>query len=301
MNFRIVKNLAECEKLWNKFSPKKTLWDLWQVVFSFYNPEINAPFFIVLVKNGKDDGLLPLWYDSSEECYYFFGGEYPENRRFWFDLSFFNDVIKQIPEHFNMFEINKNEIGNIPKDVLVKIDYEFETSTKRYFLDVEKFGYDIESYLKTFNKKHRKNLRYDLKQLEKLNYNLVFEQNEHFDDFVMLSVKRFGNDSDLSDGAFVGQMRQFVRYLSENNMLHTISIEIEGKIQGIEFAAVYNNVYYVLNGASNPEIENLGKLLIMSHIKNAIKLKAKEVDFLSSETGGWKKLWNCEEEEYYDY
>jgi CelD/BcsL family acetyltransferase involved in cellulose biosynthesis len=79
-------------------------------------------------------------------------------------------------------------------------------------------------------------------------------------------------------------------------MLHTLTVEINGKIEGVEIATKYKNHYYVINGGFNPKIRNLGKLLIIEHIKRAISLDAEQVDFLVGDTG-WKDLWNLDKEE----
>jgi len=299
MELKVVKDLDKCKILWNKFSPNETLWELWEVVYSFYNPNIHEPFFIVSIEGKSETGLLPLWFDKKEDDYSLFGGEYPENRKFWFDVSKFNEFLGLAEKPVNMLEVNKKEYERIA-ETDKELASDFEQNGKKYFINLKKLDYNLENYLNTFNKKHRKNLRYDLKQLEKLNYLLISDKKEHFDDFVRLSIERFGKESDLDDPNFVNQMKRLIEYLAYKKMLHTISIEINKKIEGVELAALYKDIYYVLNGASNMKIKNLGKLLIMNHIKNAIKLKAKEIDFLSGK-GGWKELWNCEEEEYYDY
>ena len=300
MDFKIIKELKECKTLWNKFSKNESLWDLWDIVNCFYDSKLYEPYFIVSVENSNNTGLLPLWFDKSRKTYFFFGGEYPENHDFWFDISNFSDFIAQIPGKFDLYEISKKGFQKI-KSHNDKLTNKFEQASFVYFINLEKIGYNLDNHLKIFSKKHRKNLKYDLKQLEKINYELIYEKDEHFDNFVELSVNRFGKESDLSEEYFVKQMRRFTDYLADKGMLYTICIKIDKKIEGIEFAAFYNGVYYVLNGASNIKIENLGKLLIMSHIKNAIGLKAKQIDFLASEAGGWKDLWNLEQEEYYDY
>ena len=116
---------------------------------------------------------------------------------------------------------------------------------------------------------------------------------------VEFNKKRFGDESDFADKDFLIGMKKFIDYLDKENILHVISIVIDGKVQGVEIGANYNGVYYVLNAGSNREIKNLGKLLIVEHIKNAMKLKVPIIDFLSGDSG-WKKLWNCEEEVLYE-
>jgi CelD/BcsL family acetyltransferase involved in cellulose biosynthesis len=86
--------------------------------------------------------------------------------------------------------------------------------------------------------------------------------------------------------------------MEKKEMLHTLLIEINGKIEGAELAVKYKDKYYVINGGYNPDYRNLGKLLIIEHIKKAIELKAKEIDFLIGDSG-WKELWNLDTQECY--
>ena len=299
MNFKIVKNIKECERLWNKFSPNENLWDLWGINYSFYDEKRYEFFFIVSIEKNEEKGLLPLWFDKDEKEYVFCGGEFPENRKFWFDISEFEEFMKQIPGKISLYYINFQEIKRV-NNFNEKLSKKFNTEDRRYFINLKKINYSLENYLKTFNKKHRKNLRYDLKQIEKINPKIIFEEDQHFDDFVKFSVNRFSKDSDFYDEEFTKQIKNFVSYLKSEKMLHTISIEVDGKIVGVELAAFYNKFYYVLNGAFDINFKNLGKLLIMSHIKNAINLNADEIDFLSDQ-GGWKELWNLKKEDYYDF
>jgi len=114
MDLKIIKDIKECEKLWKKFSPNESLWDMWEVAYSFYNSKVNEPFFILL--DGKETGLLPLWLDNETDTYHFFGGEYPENRKFWFDVAYFDDFIEQIPKGCSLVEINEK----VAKETLKK-------------------------------------------------------------------------------------------------------------------------------------------------------------------------------------
>lgn len=176
----------------------------------------------------------------------------------------------------------------------------FSETDYRYFLNIKQFNQDINKYLATFNKKHRKNFLNDMKKVDQYKCELIWEKKENFDTFVSFSVKRFGEESDFSDPQFVKEMHSFLSMLEEKKMIYTLTIKINGVVEGIEIAARYNNYYYVLNGSYNEEYKNLGKLLIFEHIKKAISMGADEVDFLVGDTG-WKQLWNLEREICYTF
>tara|TARA_Y100000034_G_scaffold89941_1_gene108311 strand:+ start:7073 stop:7960 length:888 start_codon:yes stop_codon:yes gene_type:complete len=293
IKFKIIKKIEECEILWKKISPNKTLWDIWEVNYSFYNPELYRLHFIAGYEGDELVGLLPLWLDIKQDVHGFFGGEFPEKRTFFVkDKKLIHEFFEQLPEYIHLMYID------VSQDELLQ-DYELEKCDTRYFFSLDKFGFDFENILMTFNKKHRKNFRYDLKQLQKLNYKLEFGRKEDFNKLVEFNKKRFGSESDFEDKDFLIGMQKFIDYLDKENMLHVISVVINDQIEGVEIGANYNGVYYVLNAGSNRDIKNLGKLLIVEHIKNAMKLKVPVIDFLSGDSG-WKKLWNCEEEILYE-
>lgn len=293
LKFKIIKTLEDCEKLWKAVSPNKILWDVWETNVCFYDPKLYDLHFIAGYEGARLVGLLPLWFDIKQKYFGFFGGDFPEQRSFFIDdTKLVQQFIEQVPGEFCLTYIKLSELEFIRK-------YEPGVCDVRYYFDLRKVDFSLEKLFASFNKKHRKNLRYDLKQLEKLGYCAEFGRAEDFDKLVEFNVQRFGKESDLADKSFVLGMKKLVDHLDKNKMLHVISVIVDGRVEGVEIAALYDGTYYVLNGGCNPEIKNLGKLLIVEHIKNAILLKADVIDFLSGDAG-WKKLWNCEEEVLYE-
>ena len=87
-----------------------------------------------------------------------------------------------------------------------------------------------------------------------------------------------------------------VKLAYEKDILQMISLEINGKVEAVDVGITYGNWYHVVAGASNnQEINNLGKLITISSIKNAITKKYKFVDFLAS-SGYWKTHWKFDKE-----
>ena len=48
LKVKLVHDLKEAKRLWNRFSPQKTLWDRWEIVASFYDPALHEINFFVL-------------------------------------------------------------------------------------------------------------------------------------------------------------------------------------------------------------------------------------------------------------
>lgn len=299
MNKEIITDISECKKLWEKFRKDTNIWTEWDIVLSFFDEKIHRPHFIILKdenEGNKEVGLITLWLDLRDNKYTHFGGERMENRTFWVDEKYLPEIKNALPSQTYLFDMNGEQIKKI-----LELSPDFRVilgeKDKRFFLDLRKIK-KIEDYLERFGKKHKKNLLRDLKLLENTNYSLKWTKENNIDKFVELSKARFKEDSDFNDEDNHKEMKSFTTYLEEKNMLHTLLVEINGQIKGAELAVKYKDNYYVINGGYNPEIKNLGKLLIIEHIKKAIELNSKEIDFLVGDTG-WKELWNLDTEECY--
>ncbi len=296
---RVVTDLAECRRLWETFSPQRTLWELWDTCMCFFDEADAAPYFLVIMDDGKEKGILPLSLWKKSNTYYFFEGEYLEDFTFWFDLQYFPLVEKHIPVNTVFYDMNgkavEELISRYPNYACL-----FRQSDYRYYIDLRAFQENIENYLATFNKKHRKNFLYDLRKLTDHKYTLVWEKLEHFDDFVAFNVKRFGEESDFVEEHFTRTVHALFSYLEQQGFLLTLSVFIEGRLVGIEISAFFQGIYYIMNGGYDRSVENIGKLLIWEHIKKATTMQAEEVNLLVGDTG-WKRLWNCSQAPVYEF
>ena len=298
MKVVIEENLAECKKLWETFSPHRTLFDEWDVAFCFFDKTIHSLYFLVLVDNNKPKGLLPLMYESSTKSYMSFGGEYMEDIHFWFDKGHFQLMFDNLPLNTYIFDINHIEFESLSekfpalKSHLTETDY-------HYFLNLNDFSHDLQKYISSFGKKHRKNLFYDLRKFESRGAGISWSsKNLGFNKLVKYNVERFGKESDFIDPDFTACMKKLLSSLKKKNILYTSLLTKGKKIIGVEYAAFHKQTYYVLNGGYDLSHMNAGKYLIMLHLKKAEELKADYVDFLSGDSG-WKKLWNLQSTPYY--
>lgn len=292
MEIKIVTNLAECKKLWSQFSPHQNLWDEWGVRIAFYDPSIHQLHFLVLVEKRKKVGLLPLWYDQHEKEYTFFGGYYPEDHHFWFPLQYLPDVLERMPLPIELLYLNHEQVAEIQQKYPHVV---FSTPESHYFIDLKLFQQE-QQYLATFTKKHRKNFLYDLKRVQQLGLQIMWEKLEHYQDLVKFNQQRFGSESDFIHEDFTSGLQKMLQVAVAH--VYTVTLSSHGKIIGLETAIFFKGVYYVLNGGYDRSYANVGKYLIWLHIEHAFKLGAATIDFLSGDTG-WKELWNCQKVPYY--
>ena len=290
LKFKTVTNEEECRELWEKYSQKQILWDLWDFRFCFHTSNFKFNF-IVGFDDKNEIGLLPLVFDTKEEYYTYFGEDFPEQNRVMVkDKQNIKYFLENCPKDTEIYYIDREEAKY----------YAFNPGDKRYFLDLEKYGNSFEAYLRSFNKKHRKNINYDLKKLKEKEYSLEHNNIKDFEKLVEFNKKRFGSDSNYTDNNFVLSISKLIDAALKMDALDIISLKIGNNAEAVGLGVFYNDVYYVLGSGRNVEIKNLGKLLIAEQIKSAIEHKCSKVDFLSTESG-WKELWNFDSEQMYKF
>jgi hypothetical protein len=294
MRFKTITDIRECRILWEKFSPKNSVWDLWDIAYSFHKGYCAEPFFILGSEEDKELGILHLQKekDGQEEWLDFFAGNYPERRTFYIlNKALLDKFLAHAPKETYLTYISPSE-----KDFAARLEKDEIT----YSLDLEKYDYNLDDYLATFNKKHRKNIKYDIRQLEKLDCRLLWNAKDHLLRLAELNKLKFGDESNFEEPQFLKSIQLMIDSAEKLNILHMLSIKINNKVEASQIALFHNKTYTVLTGGSNQEIKNLGKLLIIEHIKKAAELKADTVDFMTTESG-WKKLWNLDETMLYKF
>lgn len=293
IKFIIETDIKKCGKLWNEFSVKDEIFDLWEFREPFFFHQKITPYFIVAKEGESILGVLPLAKHekkTGQAQFTFIGDHFIENNKF---LVKEKKIISLLLEQTT----KQTELSCISPDYKDYVNKVVDVTSPKFYLDINDLK-SFEDYLQIFNKKHRKNLKNDLKQLERLNYKLHHNKIQDFDYLVLYNIKRFGNDSDFQENDWIELNRDLINLANRKGYLEMISVEINGKIEAVEIAFFYNGIYTLINGGSNPAINNLGKLLIAEHIKNAINKKAKIIDFLAYDSG-WKRLWNSQEQTLY--
>ena len=296
-----VADLGECKRLWERFSPKKTIWEDWEVVSCFYSPEHQVPEFLAIMdEDGEVSGVLPFWKELDFNEYCFYGGYYLENMGFWFGAEDFPEIFEAMPLPTLLFDVNGKAAQQIMKRNPSYAKY-FKNEDFRYFLNLKRIGYSLENHLKGFSKKHRKNFLHDIKKLGELGCEVEWSGKlVNYEHFLKYSAERFGEESNLADPLFASQTRDMLSLFEKRGRLFVCSALVDGRVVGTEYAVLHKGIYYLINGGYDKEYPNVGKLLVKEQIENAIRLKADEVDAMAGDSG-WKLLWNLEKEPYYEF
>jgi len=284
VTIHVENDIEKCHQLFCMISPKEHLFELWGFRNAFFVSYKYMPVFIVMEKENRIIGLLPLWYEDDKEELRWFGSWWQEANRFWIDdESIISEVLRCI-QHKTLLNALWIEDEKAQKLNLEKDD-------PKYLLDLKKYP-TLDAFLQKFNPKKRYNLKRDMRIIRAKNPKTIYNRYKDLEIMFDLSVKRF----EKRDGSpfVMEERRETFRQICEQAGEYStkmISTEIDGKIVGVDLIAVYNNTYYALQGAydleKHPGLGNYSNLLI---IEDAIRNSMQKVDFLEV-SYDWKAAW----------
>ncbi len=285
MEFKICNDVNECCKLWNILSPNKRLFDVWDFRICFYDEHDNETYFIVGYEGKEPTGLIPLCFFKSKNQYSFFGGWFPERNSFFLkDKAKLPLLLEQCPANTFIEGIDPDESKY----------YNFLEDEYTYYLDLSKYNNDFEKYFSSLDKKKQKNFKREISKLPK--YKVHYNRLEDFDRLVELNIKQYEEESKFNDTLIKNGISNMIKLANKKGILEMMSLEINGRIEAVDIGIIFKEWYYaIIGGANNQKIPNLGKLMTMLDIKNAITKKAKYVDFFAT-SGYWKNIWNFDKE-----
>lgn len=290
ISFDTITDEDECRRLWEAFSKKQTIWDLWDFRACFHSKDFDFNF-IAGKGNGNLMGVLPLVIYKPDGSYTYFGDDFPEQNKFLLkDKKNLHSFLDKCPKETEIYYISSEEAKH----------YNFSLGDRRYFLNLLNYGSSFENFLRSFNKKHRKNLSYDLRKLEKSGYTTEKNKIEDFKRLIALNRQMFGSESNYWEEEFISSMKKLIKIAAKKKILDLISVKIDSKAEAVGLGIAYNGIYSVLGSGRNIKIKNLGKVLVAEQIKSAIAHKCREIDFLATESS-WKELWNFESEQMYEF
>lgn len=285
LTLKVHSKIEECFDLWDKFSKKKSLFDLWDFRFSWWQGYQYKPFFFTIYDGRVPQALFPLWYDTKDQRFEWFGSDWMEDNKFFVsDYAFIAVLLKLVPKSLHL-----NALEPIEENVMT--DLGFLEDEKKFIKDLTPFS-NIDSYLASINKKHRYNLRKDYysvmnfnPRVEIVNVNLV----EEFKNIIDLSLNRFvdGDESDLVVDKRIKTYEAILKN-SKSYKIHFIKVSIQSHLAAIDLVATYKNNYYTLKGANDlKRFPGVGNFMVYFEFDEAIKNGFKLFDCLQIDYG-WK-------------
>jgi len=283
ISFQIVKDINLCHKLWQKYSPNLVISQIWNYRLCFHQGYQSQPYFITAFRDKEAIGFIPLEFYPQNNVYQLFGGgDWNEKLDLYLGEKIsdenFSQMIGLIPTNQKIIFLSAGS----------KFTKPFEPT---FFIDTSKTP-DFEMFLEKMDKKHRKNLRLEIKKIDQKSPVIKFNETDIVDQIVKFNQDRFGSESSFSSPGFDTTFKLLLSEISLKDNIKTISLYFDNQLQAAAICALYHQTFTYLQGGSNPQINNLGKYLNYQVIKMAYGSNSKIIDLLSDDCG-WKTHWRA--------
>jgi len=282
IKFEIVKDLSSAQKVWDMLTPRKTIYDEWEFRYCFYKYFKNELFFYTGYKNNELIGVLPLQFNSNDECLEYFGGSVMNDNRVLIKSGYESCI----PAFFKTIKEKAKVEYLVGNDSFIS---ELPIKGYRFILDLSKFG-TIEEYIQNyFGSETRRTLRKSFRKIEERNVEILLNNFEDIELLFEYNIRHFKQESTFASCAYRKEtFRDFLKLPYEPVLLTFI---IDGEKEAVSFCLKYNNVYESFNtGTRTEEIKNLFAFMIMKNIELALKSNMSSYDALSGDLG-WKEKW----------
>ena len=298
MRKHFIRDLDECQRLWNRFIIPKNISDCWDFRICFHRHFEFEPCFLVLEDPMGISAMLPLSYARDVEMFVFFPGEIWNNRT-WIERTpiyireaqLMEEILASCPERTYLRYMEPWE-GPIPSGL--------EIDEVGYSLQPPLFDFDPGSFHKRFSNKKIKDIMKVIRSFMENGGQFHLNRLTDFDLLVEMSLGQFGSDSYLYDDRFRDGFRDLVHFLHGSGWLRMVSLEIEGKTVAVDIGALYGGTYTLFLGGTDPEVKGVAKVMNMGHIEFACLERVSKIDFLCGDFH-WKKLWHLDPEPLYKF
>lgn len=286
---KIVTSLEEAKLVWSQLSPRQTWYDEWDVRYEFYR-SFNYPLrFYTCFSRNQPVAVLPLQFNTQKRVLEFFGTKWFEENRVFHAQGFADwvtELYKRIECPAQLLSIrSQNEFTD-----------RFETEDYKYFLDLRPYSSMDEYLQKEFKRQRRKDIKWLIKKLEKLDLELTHGSQDDLELLFQLNIKRFGDQSSFYQSYLPDAFR---RMINLDYHWQLLVAKVNGQKRAVSIAVLYQDTYiYHNSGTDINAVSNLGSYLIYKNIEKAILLKARVFD-AGPEDLGWKEHWHLRKRPQY--
>ena len=288
-DFRVLTDVDECRRTWQRAFPADRITDLWDVRDCFHQHFGNRPHFLVSETADGVTDLLPLCWIEEFGYYGYFPGEtwqgktwLEQNRIIATEEGVVDDLLGRSTAARHLRYLLPME--NAP-DGRPAID---ETG---YLFRPPPYDFDVENYFQEFSRRSAKRLRREIAALEDRGLRYRLDDASDFDILVRFSLERFGSLSYFDDPRFRGSFRSLLHFLREREWLRLTTVIIGDEIAAVDMGCLYRGVYTLLAGGTNRDFPGVAKVINLHHIRRACRERLQSVDFLCGDFS-WKKLFH---------
>lgn len=285
IDIKLISDLDKAREVWEKLSPKETLYDLWEVRYCFYKNDPKPLYFYVAYDGDEPVALLPLEYNKKKNFLEFLTESFIEGNRPFFKTGYeyLLPELFQIdfPHPVRIYDLTGEDefISALPLEDYV------------YYIDVSTFKNFDDYLLQAFpNGKKRYNFKRLFSLLEKEHQvKVIYDDFSGLEALMDLNVKNFGKESYLNTKK---ERQPFFDLLELPLDWKMIAIEVDGVKLAYSLSVIYNRVYYYLIvGSDVSSVKEVFKYLTKINMEIAIKNKLKIFDCSLGDCN-WKHYWH---------
>lgn len=289
MKVSFVDDLDECRSLWRRLVSPEGLFDLWEVRACFQTHYGYRPRFVAAVDDEGPKGLLPLSEIDDHGYWGYFPGEtyagktwLEQNRIVADDTATLRSLLSACPASTHLRYLPDAPLLHEVGGRLDEIGYLFYPSV---------YGCCFERYLDAFSKSSRKRLGREREGLEAQGVSYRYDVLQDVEKAFALNLDAFGANSYFADDRFLASFRRLAQLLRNRGWLRVTTLLVGGRVAAIDLGAVYNGVYTLLAGGTDPDLRGVAKLINFHHIEWACRQRLRKVDFLCGDFG-WKERFH---------
>jgi len=290
INVSICNDLEIAEKLWQRYWPRKCLFDLWPVRRCFQEQYQHQPHFLVASHGKRFAGMMALSRIDCTQGFGHFPGELwqgttwlEQNKIVAADSYAARDLLSHIPEG--------SLIRYLCRDDRLGLNARAIEDETGYFFFPPKYHYVFEAYWNGFSGKTRKKIRTEIGRLTANGLKLRHNRRGDLDYMFRMNLERYQSRSYFNDPRFLNAFEGLADWLAANDLLRVTTVLIGGRIAAVDMGAVWNGTYTVLAGGTDAEFPGIAKLINLHHLEWACLERMTMVDFLCGDFN-WKERFH---------
>jgi len=284
-------DIEKCWQLWEKFSPKKSIFQLWDFRYSWYQGWGFKPYFYTIYSGKEPVAVLPLWFNEIEKKYEWFGGYWPEDNCFFVSENYFILILLKIaPKPILLNAIEESDF------LLSFKDKYFTYDLPKYVINTS-FYKTFDHYLMSLKKKNRHHLRYYYKYYSSSQMVMKIkwiEGDESRNLYYLKKLSIFDHER-KEDGAFSEyrkkqRLKTFEMIYKNQGIYKIVSlyIWIGDYLAAYDILGIYNNTLYLLTGAADlKHFSGLGVYITAIELKKAWEWGVSSIDCMQVDYN-WK-------------
>lgn len=289
LTLKVHSDLEMCYLLWDKFSPKETLFDLWDFRYAWLKGHGFKQYFYTLYEGTRALGTLPLWYNDIEKTYEWIGGYWMEGNHFFVEDNYIIDLLlSAVPIPIVLMSIESQDKEKVR---FARGDFKPEEDLK-YTKNISSVR-SIDDILADCKKKDRYHMKYDYRKIAAQNPSVeMITDSALIEELFSLNIKRF-SDPVFTEKSVYHDKRQTdsFREVLKNAGVYSykfVKASIGGKTAALDLILQYNGMYYQMTGGNDVRsFSGIGNFMVYTEIVDAIRHNAQVIDCLQ-EDHSWK-------------